>query len=356
MGMLAIWLSSLLIVGGFSLSLARYLLSVLGGDPRDAAEIVHAIAQNNLQSAIVLKKGDDHSLLAAIDSMRQHLMNVLREVSAAANALSTSSQRLQKTSQQVSLSSNEQSEAVMSMASAMEEVASGISHITEHAEQAHGLAHQSYQHAQDGMGLAEDTSGHMQFLQNNVAHSAEKISALQTSSSLIRQAAETIRGIADQTNLLALNAAIEAARAGEAGRGFAVVADEVRKLAENTTLVTGEIDRMIQTIHQDMGEAISTMGNGVSLVNQGVQMSDALGDSMQSLAQDSNLVVKSVSEISQSLRQQSVAHEQVVSNVSTIARMSEANSGEVQRIANAAEKLSELAQRLQGAVSVFQLN
>lgn len=355
LGMILIWLLALLSVGSFTVLLARYLLSVLGGDPRDAMEVVHAISQNDLQSTIILRAGDEQSLLAAIDSMRHHLNDVLREVSAAASGLSTASQRLKRTSQQVSLSSNEQSEAVMSMASAMEEVAVGISHITENAENAHDLAHKSHQHSSEGIELAQGASEHMHSLQDSVAASADKITALQISSALIRQAAETIRNIADQTNLLALNAAIEAARAGEAGRGFAVVADEVRKLAENTTQATSEIDHMIQAIHQDMGEAINTMDKGVNLVSQGVKISQVLGESMYCLAQESDQVAKSVSEISVSLRQQTTAHEQVISNVSTIARMSEANSGEVQRIATAAEKLSELAQRLHGTVSIFQL-
>ncbi|WP_333584344.1 methyl-accepting chemotaxis protein [Rivihabitans pingtungensis] len=355
-GMLSIWLLALLAVSGFTVALARYLLRVLGGDPRVAMEVVQAIASNDLHQPVKVQMGDTQSLLAAMAAMQSHLKSVIGEVNAAAQELSSASQHLTDTSQQVSLSSSEQSEAVMSVAAAMEEVAIGIAHISDNAEGAHRLASESHDRSVSGIELAQSASLQMAELQGTVEASSSKISALQANSELIRSAAETIRNIADQTNLLALNAAIEAARAGEAGRGFAVVADEVRKLAENTARATGEIDQVIQAIHVDMNHAVETMGDGVNRVGEGVSVTRALGDSMQELASGADGVVSTVSEITMSLRQQTAAHEQVAANVETIARMSEANTGEVKRIASAAQTLAQLAQRLQGAISVFRLN
>jgi methyl-accepting chemotaxis protein len=355
-GMLSIWLLALLAVSGFTVALARYLLRVLGGDPRVAMEVVQAIASNDLHQPVKVQMGDTQSLLAAMAAMQSHLKSVIGEVNAAAQELSSASQHLTDTSQQVSQSSSEQSEAVMSVAAAMEEVAIGIAHISDNAEGAHRLASESHDRSVSGIELAQSASLQMAELQGTVEASSSKISALQANSELIRSAAETIRNIADQTNLLALNAAIEAARAGEAGRGFAVVADEVRKLAENTARATGEIDQVIQAIHVDMNHAVETMGDGVNRVGEGVSVTRALGDSMQELASGADGVVSTVSEITMSLRQQTAAHEQVAANVETIARMSEANTGEVKRIASAAQTLAQLAQRLQGAISVFRLN
>ena len=355
-GMLSIWLLALLAVSGFTVALARYLLRVLGGDPRVAMEVVQAIASNDLHQPVKVQMGDTQSLLAAMAAMQSHLKSVIGEVNAAAQELSSASQHLTDTSQQVSQSSSEQSEAVMSVAAAMEEVAIGIAHISDNAEGAHRLASESHDRSVSGIELAQSASLQMAELQGTVEASSSKISALQANSELIRSAAETIRNIADQTNLLALNAAIEAARAGEAGRGFAVVADEVRKLAENTARATGEIDQVIQAIHVDMNQAVETMGDGVNRVGEGVSVTRALGDSMQELASGADGVVSTVSEITMSLRQQTAAHEQVAANVETIARMSEANTGEVKRIASAAQTLAQLAQRLQGAISVFRLN
>ncbi len=355
-GMLSIWLLALLAVSGFTVALARYLLRVLGGDPRVAMEVVQAIASNDLHQPVKVQMGDTQSLLAAMAAMQSHLKSVIGEVNAAAQELSSASQHLTDTSQQVSQSSSEQSEAVMSVAAAMEEVAIGIAHISDNAEGAHRLASESHDRSVSGIELAKSASLQMAELQGTVEASSSKISALQANSELIRSAAETIRNIADQTNLLALNAAIEAARAGEAGRGFAVVADEVRKLAENTARATGEIDQVIQAIHVDMNHAVETMGDGVNRVGEGVSVTRALGDSMQELASGADGVVSTVSEITMSLRQQTAAHEQVAANVETIARMSEANTGEVKRIASAAQTLAQLAQRLQGAISVFRLN
>ena len=355
-GMLSIWLLALLAVSGFTVALARYLLRVLGGDPRVAMEVVQAIASNDLHQPVKVQMGDTQSLLAAMAAMQSHLKSVIGEVNAAAQELSSASQHLTDTSQQVSQSSSEQSEAVMSVAAAMEEVAIGIAHISDNAEGAHRLASESHDRSVSGIELAQSASLRMAELQGTVEASSSKISALQANSELIRSAAETIRNIADQTNLLALNAAIEAARAGEAGRGFAVVADEVRKLAENTARATGEIDQVIQAIHVDMNHAVETMGDGVNRVGEGVSVTRALGNSMQELASGADGVVSTVSEITMSLRQQTAAHEQVAANVETIARMSEANTGEVKRIASAAQTLAQLAQRLQGAISVFRLN
>ena len=355
-GMLSIWLLALLAVSGFTVALARYLLRVLGGDPRVAMEVVQAIASNDLHQPVKVQMGDTQSLLAAMAAMQSHLKSVIGEVNAAAQELSSASQHLTDTSQQVSQSSSEQSEAVMSVAAAMEEVAIGIAHISDNAEGAHRLASESHDRSVSGIELAQSASLQMAELQGTVEASSSKISALQANSELIRSAAETIRNIADQTNLLALNAAIEAARAGEAGRGFAVVADEVRKLAENTARATGEIAQVIQAIHVDMNHAVETMGDGVNRVGEGVSVTRALGDSMQELASGADGVVSTVSEITMSLRQQTAAHEQVAANVETIARMSEANTGEVKRIASAAQTLAQLAQRLQGAISVFRLN
>ena len=355
-GMLSIWLLALLAVSGFTVALARYLLRVLGGDPRVAMEVVQAIASNDLHQPVKVQMGDTQSLLAAMAAMQSHLKSVIGEVNAAAQELSSASQHLTDTSQQVSHSSSEQSEAVMSVAAAMEEVAIGIAHISDNAEGAHRLASESHDRSVSGIELAQSASLQMAELQGTVEASSSKISALQANSELIRSAAETIRNIADQTNLLALNAAIEAARAGEAGRGFAVVADEVRKLAENTARATGEIDQVIQAIHVDMNHAVETMGDGVNRVGEGVSVTRALGNSMQELASGADGVVSTVSEITMSLRQQTAAHEQVAANVETIARMSEANTGEVKRIASAAQTLAQLAQRLQGAISVFRLN
>ena len=287
---------------GFSVLLARYLLRVLGGDPQVAMQVVQAIAHNDLHQPVTVQAGDRHSLLAAIGSMQSHLKTVISEVSTAAQELSASSQHLNATSQQVSLSSTEQSKAVMSVAAAMEEVAIGIAHISDNAEDAHRLASESHDRSVSGIQLAESASRQMAELQGTVQASSEKISALQTNSELIRNAAETIRSIADQTNLLALNAAIEAARAGEQGRGFAVVADEVRKLAERTSSSTAQISKMVSDIQQQTSLAVDNMAAIQQQAGQSVSLTREAGDTLAQILEGARSVVKAISQYAEAER------------------------------------------------------
>ena len=164
-----------------------------------------------------------------------------------------------------------------------------------------------------------------------------------------------IETIAEQTNLLALNAAIEAARAGEYGRGFAVVADEVRKLAERTTVSTQEITEMIAHIQQGTKQAVTAMETSVAEVEQGVQLANAAGESIERIAEGSGRVIDYASHISDALKEQSVASNQVARNVETIVQMADKNHQTVNRATAAAKLIEDAMQTLRQAVGRFKI-
>jgi methyl-accepting chemotaxis protein len=189
-----------------------------------------------------------------------------------------------------------------------------------------------------------------------VKKSAETIQLLGQRSSEIGEITEVIDDIADQTNLLALNAAIEAARAGEQGRGFAVVADEVRKLAERTTKATKEIVKMIQQIQRDINGAVDSMKEGTREVDKGSKLTDKAGESLSEIIKGAQQVADVINNVAEASEEQSKAAEQISSNIEEINRVTKENEAGVQLIAKYADELNRLTDNLKTQVSVFRID
>jgi methyl-accepting chemotaxis protein len=183
--------------------------------------------------------------------------------------------------------------------------------------------------------------------------SAGTVKELGKSSDQIGEIIGVIDDIADQTNLLALNAAIEAARAGEQGRGFAVVADEVRKLAERTTKATKEIAGMIKKIQSDTAGAVASMEEGTAEVKQGMKLADRAGASLQEIVGVSQKVTDMVTQIAAASEEQSSASEQISKNVEGISKVTGETAQGTQQIARAAEDLNRLTDNLQRLIEQF---
>jgi methyl-accepting chemotaxis protein len=335
--------------------IVRRLLAQLGGEPQQVIDIVKHIAKGNLANDIATKPGDDHSLLAAMKQMQIGLREMLSGTRQTAEALERAAQHLTNSSSQVLSAAERQSEASTSVASSVEEMTVCISHISENAADAQKHASETGSLATDGSNVVKEVIVEMDKIHNAVNDSSELISTLGQKSMQISDIVKVIKEIADQTNLLALNAAIEAARAGEHGRGFAVVADEVRKLSERTTLSTQEIASMIDTIQSGTNEAVEGMSVGRARVNEGVEMVGRAGSSMDKIQGGVQNVLASVDEISNSLREQSAARNLIARNVEGIAQMTEETSSIIKEVSASAEHLEQLSRTLNQAVGQFKL-
>jgi len=189
-----------------------------------------------------------------------------------------------------------------------------------------------------------------------VRKSAETVKELGQSSDQIGEIAQVIDDIADQTNLLALNAAIEAARAGEQGRGFAVVADEVRKLAERTTKATKEIAEMIKKIQKDTSGAVASMNRGEEEVEKGKQSALKAGDSLKEIIKGAESVVDLVNQVAAASEEQSSTAEEISKNIESINNVTNESAGGIQQIAHASEDLNRLTLNLQDLISNFKID
>lgn len=294
-------------------------------------------------------------MAAAFNRLIERVQGNLREVVQAAASVTGSANALAISSQQVAIASEEQSAAAAGMAANIEEMTVSIGQIDDRAREANALSLESGRLAASGATVIGQTVTDI----NEIAHSVEEanglIRELETHSQQIFGVVQIIKEVADQTNLLALNAAIEAARAGEQGRGFAVVADEVRKLAERTTSSVEEIARTITAMLERARATSVSMEVAAERVAAGVSQAGNASEAIQKIESSSRGTVETVTEISNATREQSSASAVVAQNVERIAHMAEQCSGIAGDSASSARRLDRLAQDLHSIVATYKL-
>jgi methyl-accepting chemotaxis protein len=237
----------------------------------------------------------------------------------------------------------------------MQAMSSSVVQVSENSGRAADASHKAAEIARQGGSIVHDTLSKMRTIAASVRGTAKQVEELGKSSDQIGRIIGVIEDIADQTNLLALNAAIEAARAGEQGRGFAVVADEVRKLAERTTTATKEIAQMIRTVQGETRAAVTAMEAGTRQVEEGVKTTAQAGDSLKEIIQTSEHVGEMITHIATAANQQSSAGEEINQNMEQIAKLVRESADGAQQAAKACQDLSKLALDLQNRVSKFRL-
>ena len=317
--------------------------------------VARAIAQGNLRSTINVESDDEAGQLQrALADMQSYLRQMIETIRRESEQLQSTAQHLNGASQHIVHSSREESDNAASMAAAMEQMIHNIAQIADHARNAQAISSHSEQLASDGGQVILGVVEGMSRIAEAVNESSETITALGQSSEEIYSIIQVINSIAEQTNLLALNAAIEAARAGEAGRGFAVVADEVRNLASRTAQSTQEIGAMIERIRNSTTQAVSSMQAGVTRVSDGVNLARQAGESIGEIRGGAQRAAEVVEEISHTIGEQSRASGEVAERVEQIARMSQQNSQTVNELAAAAQRLDSVARSMQAQVLQFQ--
>ena len=338
----------LLILGG------RRIMRMVGGEPAYAAEAARRISTGDLATRIACDASSD-SMLAAMAKMRDGLQDTVRAIRDSADAVMQSSQHLNMEAARVVDSSRAQSDAAASMSASTEEMTAGITQMADFSHSVSQHAKKAGVDAQQSSQEVHAVTREIGLVAESVTQASQVIGALGEESKQITAIVDTIRDIADQTNLLALNAAIEAARAGEQGRGFAVVADEVRKLAERTTQSTQEISGMVEAINKRASEAVNRMQDSLSLVSQGVNQAEHAYQAMSQVGDNSEKVVVEINEINATLQEQRKASEQIAQHVEQIARMAERNVASITEIAGHVGNLEQLAINLERQMQHFRV-
>jgi methyl-accepting chemotaxis protein len=347
------------LIGGvmtFSLlQLHRSLFRLLGGEPAHAAEAARRIAAGDLREPIAARPGDDSSVMAAMAQMHGNLSTMIQELTQQAEQLAQDADTLHDMADKVAGRSQTQSEAAQSIAATIEQMTANAAQIAQSVADAHRATIEADTLAQEGGSVIQKVGEEIDALSDAVHRSGARIQELDTHTAEINVIVNTIKDIADQTNLLALNAAIEAARAGEQGRGFAVVADEVRKLAERTTASTGEIAGMIGRIQGSTREAVVSMSEGERQATEGVEFASRAGESIARIRDSAQRVTGVVTSINDAVREQTAANDDIANRVVRVAESAEAGAEEVTQTAAAARGLHEMSRAMRESVGRFRL-
>ncbi len=319
--------------------------------------LIQEIASNNLGADDMKINSQDEIGRAgtALNAMKNNLRDIIQSIAGTAEHVASASEEISSSATQQAQGAETQKDQTTQVATAMQEMSSTVQQVSENSNRAAEAARQASETAHHGGKIVDETLAKMRAIAESVSNTARKMEELGKSSDQIGRIIGVIDDIADQTNLLALNAAIEAARAGEQGRGFAVVADEVRKLAERTTTATKEIAQMIKNIQDETKTAVRAMEEGNKQVEAGVESTAQAGDALKEIIQMAEQVGEMITHIATAATEQSSATEQVNGNMDQIARLVKESAVGAQQSAKACQDLSNLALDLQNMVSRFQL-
>ena len=324
---------------------------------RELARQAGMIAGGDLTVDIVQESKDEVGQLAlAFRVMVENLRKALGKTIEASGAVASASSEISSSTEEMAAGMEEQTNQAGEVSRAVEEMTRTIVENSKDAVHTAETAKQAKVAAEQGGKVVEETVAEMNRIANVVNQSAETVKALGKSSDQIGEIIGVIDDIADQTNLLALNAAIEAARAGEQGRGFAVVADEVRKLAERTTKATKEIASMIKTIQNDTMGAVTSMNEGTKQVNEGIKLAERAGLSLKEIVDVSQKVTDKIARIATASEQQASKSEMITENFKSITQCTRETADSVARVAETASNLSNLSEQLLAITRLFKIS
>lgn len=324
---------------------------------KEGSDVLEMMAKGDLTVRVLGDYKGDHQLIKnSINRLADSFYRALTDVTTAVQTTATASTQISSSTEEMAAGAQEQSRQTSDIVSAIEQMTRTILQTTKDSGIAAERARQAGDIAEEGGKIVEETIIGMNRIAEVVKRSALTVKELGKSSDQIGEIIQVINDIADQTNLLALNAAIEAARAGEQGRGFAVVADEVRKLAERTAKATKEIAGMINQIQNDTGDAVESMEAGALEVEKGKELSEQAGKSLSAIIAGARESVEMISLVAAASEEQSAASEQISKNIEVISTITSQSATGIQQVARAAEDLNRQTESLKDLVSQFSLD
>jgi methyl-accepting chemotaxis protein len=343
--MVCVLLAAALLAGiAQSYVMANYLSKNLGAEPNELGDFARQISNGDLKKITFPQA--PRGVLSAVETMRSSLHHLVGQIAFGSEQIEAATTQLAASAEQVTSTAGQQSGIASNMAAAMEQLSVSISHIAESARTAESVALNVRENSASGVELVGRLATEIQTISTMVTQSSGDIDHLADQSHRINSIVEVIRGIAEQTNLLALNAAIEAARAGEQGRGFAVVADEVRNLAARTAQSTGEIVGLVDAINKGMDQAKFSMDAGCSRIALGLELVAQTGASMAGINGAVGENLQAVAAIAHSLAEQRAAGDDVARNIERVAQIVEENTEAQSGINASAKMLNSLADDL----------
>ena len=351
---LRIVLGMIVLAIGLSSLLAWLTIAGIGRAVRALERASSEMAAGNLTVAADYRAGDELGRIAdAFNRMRERFHGMVGQLGGATAQLAAAAEQTSAVTQQTNAGIQRQRVETDQVATAMHEMTATVQEVARSAAGAAEQARRADQEAEQGRREVQRTVEVIDALAAEVQRAAEVIHQLEQDSERIGSILDVIRGIAEQTNLLALNAAIEAARAGEQGRGFAVVADEVRSLASRTQQSTTEIQGMIEKLQSGARSAVAVMQSGGQQARQGVDQVARTGTALSAITQAVGSITDLNAQIASAAEEQSSVAEEINRNIVTVSEIAEQNSAGALQTAATSEELARLAEQLQGLVGQF---
>jgi methyl-accepting chemotaxis protein len=346
--------------GGILFILAPVCILILRSITKPLREtvdtIVNIASTKNLTLRLDNKSKDEiGEMVGAIDHMLDNIQKSIIVVNSRVALMNDEVLSVNQAVENVAAGSQSQISATSSIAASIEEMGVGIDSISNHASNTRELALSTGSVSDEGSLIIENTTNEMNVMVETVSRTSSVVQTLGEESRQISTVVQVIKEIADQTNLLALNAAIEAARAGEQGRGFAVVADEVRKLAERTTSSLDDITHMVTKIQSSTNNAVDEMAKVTHQVEQGQKLTHEAGEKMIIVKEHANQVSSAIDEISHALQKQGVASHNIAKNVENIVQMTDENNRSASEASKGAIRFSELSGEVEDTLNQFRV-
>lgn len=320
-----------------------------------AAQFAGFMGKGDLTYNLKALNTNDSGMLTALDSMQKNLSGTLSHILSNAENLAQTSFILSGTSDKIRLSATEQHENTSSMAAAIEELTVSIAHMSDRANDANTLSQNSSELSQSARDVVKNTVTMINGISKVIESAAQQVELLGTKAENAGEAVRIIREIAEQTNLLALNAAIEAARAGEQGRGFAVVADEVRKLAERTRTATEEIGNTMQEMQDSKTTVLDGITSAVNRAKEGAEAAQRAGETIETVAEKAAEVGLVVADVSNALLEQKAATNDIAQHIEKLASKAESSLAIADNVAEKVREMNEAVASVRDDIAHFKL-